>query len=539
MARKASRPQPASTEHLRPWFSHCTACGQPLWADYRNRRTVATLTGLIGLLLDVRRCHNRACDRYGKPYRPEAEGFYALPQHEFGLDVIAHVGSLRYAEHRSIPEIHQTLGRRGLHIAQRTVTNLLDRYDELLAVTLTDNTRLQGLLAAQGRVILALDGLQPDVGHEVLWVLRDCLSGEVLLARSLLSATTADLAALLAEVRDALPVPITGVVSDGQDTIRKAVAQELRGVPHQLCHFHYLREAAKPIYEADRHAKKELKKRVRGIRKIERAAEKEAEGEDDAEAEVVRGYCAAVRAALTDDGLPPLAASGLKLHDRLSRIAASLDQVAAKAGDLPGGLVRLRQLLRRGLEETADLFPAVRESYKWVKRAARILKNQEGLSAKKVRRRLVQLLVRMRQATATTTEPSVRTGLKQFLKVTQSYWPGLFRCYESPEVPRTNNDLEHAFGSHRYHERRASGRRRGSPGLVVTGSARVISGLATRLRPEEGLVLRPGYVEGWQELRADLERRRESRRKQRRFRHDPAAYLAQLERKCLQLTLPP
>jgi putative transposase len=39
---------------------------------------------------------------------------------------------------------------------------------------------------------LALDGLQPDVGHEVLWVLRDCLSGEVLLARSLLSATSAD-----------------------------------------------------------------------------------------------------------------------------------------------------------------------------------------------------------------------------------------------------------------------------------------------------------------------------------------------------------
>jgi hypothetical protein len=283
-----------------------------------------------------------------------------------------------------------------------------------------------------------------------------------------------------------------------------------------------------------------LKKRVRGLRKIERAAEKKAEGgEDDAEAEIVRGYCAAVRAALTDDGLPPLAASGLKLHDRLSRIAASLDRVAAKAGDLPGGLVRLRQLLRRGLEETAALFPAVRESYKWVKRAARILKNEEGLTAKKVRRRLVQLLVRMRKAATTAGEPSVRAGLKQFLKVTRSYWPGLFGCYESPDVPRTNNDLEHTFGSHRYHERRANGRRRGSPGLVVMGSARVISGLATRLRPEEGLVLRPGYVEAWQELRADLERRREARRKQRRFRHDPDAYLKDLERRCLQLTLPP
>ena len=185
------------------------------------------------------------------------------------------------------------------------------------------------------------------------------------------------------------------------------------------------------------------------------------------------------------------------------------------------------------------MFPAVREAYQWVKRVAQILKNEEELPTKKVRRRLVQLLVRMRRAAATTQEPWVGTSLKHFLKVTKSYWPGLFRCYDSADLPRTNNDLEHTFGSHRYHERRASGRRRASPGLVVMGSARVISGLATRLRPEEGLVLRPGYVEGWQELRAELERRRESRRKQRRFRHDPAAYLTELEQRCLQLSLLP
>ena len=70
------------------------------------------------------------------------------------------------------------------------------------------------------------------------------------------------------------------------------------------------------------------------------------------------------------------------------------------------------------------------------------------------------------------------------------------------------------------------------------GSARVISGLATRLRPEEGLVLRPGYVADWQELRAELEKQRESRRKQRRFRHAPADYLKELEQRCLQLSLP-
>jgi hypothetical protein len=539
--RRRPRPQPDRALTLTPVLLDCPECRHRTYADYNNFRTITTLDGVIRLTLTIRRCPNPACSRFLRPYRPEAEPHLALPYHEFGLDVMTTVGRLRYAEHRSIPEIHRELTRRGIVVAQRTVTNLLDRYDELRALATADPKRLEPLLRPQGRVILAIDGLQPDVGHEVLWVLRDCLSGEILLARSLLSSTAKDLAGLIDQVRGSLPVPITGVVSDGQESIRNAVAMALKGVPHQLCHFHYLREAAKPIYEADRHAKKELKKRVRGIRKIERAAEeKETEGgEDDAEAEVVRGYCAAVRAALTDDGLPPLAASGLKLHDRLTRIAASLDQVAAKAGALPGGLVRLRQLLRRGLEDTVALFPAVRESYKWVKRAARILKNEGGLAAKEVRRRLVQLLVRMRQAATTTGEPSVRAGLKQFLKVTKSYWPGLFRCYESADLPRTNNDLEHTFGSHRYHERRASGRRRASPGLVVMGSARVVSGLATRLRPEEGLVLRPGYVEQWQELRADLERRRESRRKQRRFRHDPAAYLAQLERQCLQLTLPP
>ena len=48
----------------------------------------------------------------------------------------------------------------------------------------------------------------------------------------------------------------------------------------------------------------------------------------------------------------------------------------------------------------------------------------------------------------------------------------MFWCYASEDVPRTNNDLEHLFGSHRYHERRASGRKRASPGLVIVGSAK-------------------------------------------------------------------
>jgi len=328
MAKTAKRLTPTITHDLAPVRTTCLDCGRHLRADYTNRRTLGTLDGVTRLNLTIRRCRNDHCPAARRPVRPEAEGRFALPRHEFGFDVIALVGRLRYREHRSVPEIRGHLVGRGVAVSERTVLNLLDRYDELLAVALTDDRRLRAVLAGQNRVILGIDGLQPDVGHEVLWVVRDCLSGEVLAATALLSARRKDLIVWLDGVKRACPVPVAGVVSDGQYTIRQAVAAVFPGVPYQVCQFHYLREAAKPIYEADRHAKKELKKKVRGVRAIERRVE----GQTGAEAEVVRGYCSAVRSALTDDGRPPLEASGLKLHARLTAIDASLDRAAAKGG---------------------------------------------------------------------------------------------------------------------------------------------------------------------------------------------------------------
>jgi hypothetical protein len=498
-----------------------------MWADYRNWRTVATLQGLVRLDLHVRRCHNSACSRYVRPCRPEAEGHYALPQHEFGLDVLALVGRLRYAEHRSVPEIHRRLRAEGLSIAERTVTNLLERYDELLAVTLTDDQRLRGLLAQQERVLLAIDGLQPDVGHEVLWVLRDCLSGEVLLARSLLSGRQQDLAALIGQVKDGLSVPIVGVVSDGQHSIRNAVERALPGVPHQLCQFHYLREAARPIYEADRHAKKELKKRVRGIRPIERSLE----NRTDKEAEAVRGYCDAVRSAITDDGRPPLEASGLKLHERLSDIAASVDRVGRQQ-ELPKELQRLRKLLADGLQATAALWPVLRLVYAWVHRAAHILGDNGATSAAQARRQLGGLLGAMSRHQGKSGK--LASAVEHFVRVSRSYWPGLFHCYDVADLPRTNNELEQFFGRHRYHERRASGRKVASPGLVLRGEARLLAAAATRQHCYTAEELAGADSQRRLELRQQMEARRRRRVKRTQFRRNPQAYLQQLEEQLLQ-----
>lgn len=331
MSRKQARAAAAKQIRLDTCQNHCWHCSSRLWVAYTTRRKLVTLDGLIELLLPVRRCNNAACPLYHRPYRPEPEAHYALPHGEFGLDVIALVGSLRFVEHRSVPEIYTTLLARGVSIAERSVTEQLYRYEELVALHTADTARRMAKLQQQGRVVLAIDGLQPDVGHEVLWVLRDCLSGEVLLARSLLGSGENELVPLLREVREALPVPVIGVISDGQRSIRNAVASVFTAVPHQLCQLHYLREAAKPIYEADRHAKKLLKKHVRGVRPIERAVETR----DDIEAEVVRGYALAVRSALTNDGRPPLEAAGLLLQQRLEAITRSINRVAEKGGACP------------------------------------------------------------------------------------------------------------------------------------------------------------------------------------------------------------
>jgi hypothetical protein len=179
--------------------------------------------------------------------------------------------------------------------------------------------------------------LQPDKGHEVLGVRRDVLWGEVLRARHLRGATEADGAGLLQEVAAALPVPIGGVLSAGPEELRRAVGDDaptLPGVPHQLCQFHSRRAATRPLYDADRHAKTDLKKRGRGVRP--RAQPGRSEGQEDpeaeAEAEAVRGYCRAVRSALTEAGRPPLDAPGLTLRDRLQAIDASSARVAEKRG---------------------------------------------------------------------------------------------------------------------------------------------------------------------------------------------------------------
>jgi hypothetical protein len=190
----------------------------------------------------------------------------------------------------------------------------------------------------------------------------------------------------------------------------------------------------------------------------------------------------------------------------------------------------------KGLTATGAMWPGIRTAYGWVHRVATLLENEDELSGGEVRHQVEALLAEIAddQATVGALQPAVA----HFLKVSASYWPGLFHCYDIPGLPRTNNDLEQYFGSARYHQRRASGRIHATAATVVRGSVRVLAATATRLHLFSEYDLRHPNLDRWTDLRQSLELRQEARRQQGRFRKDPTAYLAALEARLLKSRLP-
>lgn len=197
----------------------------------------------------------------------------------------------------------------------------------------------------------------------------------------------------------------------------------------------------------------------------------------------------------------------------------------------------MRGILEGGLSGTAEQWPEVEAGFGWLRRAAAVLGNATGSDAEAVRRRYAGLLGAMRRHRAGC--GTLGAAVDHFLKVSRSYWRGLFGCYEVADLPRTNNDLEQFFGSYRYHERRCSGRKVACPGTVVRGRVRLVSSAASRLRSVGVEDLIPADVSVWRALRAQLEKRQEIRTLGRRFRRDPDAYLQTLEEATIKNVLPP
>lgn len=193
----------------------------------------------------------------------------------------------------------------------------------------------------------------------------------------------------------------------------------------------------------------------------------------------------------------------------------------------------MQRRLKNALHTTTTDWKTLGCVYGWVHQLAQVLDEKHDLSVAERQLQFHLVLLHMHQS-ATQLSATWQKALAHFLKVTQSYAPHLFYCYQVPNLPRTNNDLEQSFGRVRCHERRATGRRGALPGLVVHGMVRVQAILATHLQTFTAHDLAPHDLQQWRDIRAQVNFRQECRRKQTRFRRDPASYLADLEDKLIK-----
>jgi hypothetical protein len=346
---------------------NCPTCGRMMHVcDHRYRR-FHTLQGPVELLCRLDRCPDPDCPGHAKTKSPETEVTLALPKWAIGWDVFCWIGHRRCSRHMAIPLIRSELrDDYGIKLSETAIDQYIRRYQVMLAARQQDPESLRRHYAATGEILLCIDGLQPEKGHETLYVVRELAQKRVWFAEPLLSATAEEVRRLIIKAKqwaESLGQPVALWLSDKQDAFVTGIAAEFPEVPHRYCDNHFLRDVAKPVLEADSHAKVQMRKKVRGLRTIEQAvlARPKAETRSDLTPDapeatapataapvdlppagvapadgVVLDYCAAVRGILNDDQGGPLHPPGLRMAEALNEVHASLqrDLDAKKGGSL-------------------------------------------------------------------------------------------------------------------------------------------------------------------------------------------------------------
>lgn len=333
----------------------CPSCGRMMHVcDHRYRR-FHTLQGPVELLCRLNHCPDPDCPGHARIKSPELEVAIALPKWAIGWDVLCWIGHRRCSRHWAIPPIPGELrDDSGIPLSEDSIARSIHHYQVMLAARQQDPEALRRQYQSAGEIILSIDGLQPEKGHETLYVVRELTRKRIGFAEPLISATADEVRRLIAQAREwaeSLGKPVALWLSDKQDAFVTGIAAEFPDVPHRSCDNHFLRDVAKPVLDADSHAKVQMRRKVRGLRTIEQAVlgRRKAETRDDLTpgdpevpvtataahlppavvdpaGGVVLDYGAAVRGILNDDQGGPLHPPGLRMAEALNEVQESIQR---------------------------------------------------------------------------------------------------------------------------------------------------------------------------------------------------------------------
>jgi hypothetical protein len=373
---------PADTDFT-PWEldvldRDCPVCGHMMYICDHRYRHFHTLEGPVELICKLNHCPDPRCPGHAKTKSPELEITIAPPYWAIAWDVFCWIGHRRFSRHLAISSIQAELrDDYGIKLSEDAIEQYIRRYQVMLAARQQDAELLRRQYESVEEIILSIDGLQPEKGHETLYVVRELTQKRIWFAEALISATAEEVRRLIVKAKqcaDALGKPVALWISDREDAFVTGIAAEFPDVPHRYCDNHFLRDLAKPVLEADSHTKVQMRKKVRGLRAVEQAvlerqreatagspvaadpeAAVEAEAGSPAAAapeptvtvlaappdsedpesggDVVLDYCAAVRGILNNDQGGPLHPPGLEMADALNEVRASIERnLDAKKG---------------------------------------------------------------------------------------------------------------------------------------------------------------------------------------------------------------
>ena len=329
----------------------CAECGRFMHVcDNRDHR-VFTLEGPLHLVNRLVHCPDKNCPGHHQTVSPNAEYQTTMPRWSIDWQVFTWIGQRRFSRHWSVSQIRNELvDSYEITISDDTIERVIYRYQTMLASRHQDPKLLAEEYHDVKDLVLSIDGLQPEKGHETLYVVRELRCKRVWFAESLISSSEAEVRRLLVQAKQwahDLGKPVVLWVSDKQDAFVKCIREEFKGVPHRYCDNHFLRDAAKPVLEADSRAKVKMRKKVRGLRQVERKVlEKNTtvdkndafatEGSLMPEADrVVLDYCTAVRGILNSNQGGPLHPAGCRMAEGLRQVHNSIQRnLDAKKGAL-------------------------------------------------------------------------------------------------------------------------------------------------------------------------------------------------------------
>src|SRR5271169_3541511 len=253
----------------------CSVCGRRMYICDHRYRHLHTLEGPVELVCKLNHCPDPRCPGHTKTKSPELEATIAPPSWAIGWDVFCWIGHRRCSRHMSIPHIQsELLDDYAIKLSDDAIAKYIQRYQVMLAARQQDPEVLRRQYESVAEIVLSIDGLQPEKGHETLYVVRELTQKRVWFAEALISATADEVQRLIAQAKEwarSLNKTVGLWISDKQDAFVTGIAAEFPDVPHRYCDNHFLRDLARPVLEADSHAKVQMRRKVRGLRKIEQA----------------------------------------------------------------------------------------------------------------------------------------------------------------------------------------------------------------------------------------------------------------------------